>query len=128
LAIVDEIILFHGGTVRVESVEGKGTAVTVELPKRLSPAEEKVQDRRYAVLVRAITNLEKAAKRDLYEVTRSLGGSVRFHSFEREAKLIRDFSDWLNSGEIIDPVEVDIRRDSIVAILKLRLESISPEI
>jgi len=124
LAIVEEIVQFHGGTVRIESVEGKGTTVILELPKLLSSAEEMVLNRRYAVMVKAITGLEKASKRDLFEVTHSLSGLVGFYTFEKEARLIRDFSDWLNSGELIDPLEVEIRRNSIVAILKLRLESL----
>ena len=34
LAIVDEIVRAHGGTVRLESTPGEGTRVTVELPAR----------------------------------------------------------------------------------------------
>ncbi len=124
LAIVEQIVQFHGGTIRIESVEGEGTTVILELPKRLSPADELVLNRRHAVLVRTITDLEKASKLDLYQVTHSLSGLIGFYTFEKESRLIRDFSNWLNSGGVIDSTEVEIRRQSILAILKLRLASL----
>ncbi len=124
LAIVEQIVQFHGGTIRIESVEGEGTTVILELPKRLSPADELVLNRRHAVLVRTITDLEKASKLDLYQVTHSLSGLIGFYTFEKESRLIRDFSNWLNSGGVIDSMEVEIRRQSILAILKLRLASV----
>jgi signal transduction histidine kinase len=42
LAIVHQIARGHGGDVRIESVEGEGTTVTISLPVtvRVSPAAE----------------------------------------------------------------------------------------
>ncbi len=126
LAIVEQIVQLHGGTIWIESVEGEGTTVILELPKYLSPAEELVLNRRHAVLVRAITNLEESSKLDLYQVTHSLSGLVGFYTFEEESRLIRDFSNWLNSEGVIDPIEIESRRQSILEILKLRLASLPP--
>ncbi len=124
LVIVEEIVQLHGGTIRIESVEGEGTTVILELPKYLSPAEELVLNRRHAVLVRAITNLEESSKQDLRQVTHSLSGLIGFYTFEKESQLIRDFTNWLNSGALLDPIEVESRRQTILATLKLRLASL----
>src|SRR6185436_20817762 len=47
LALVQELVRLHGGTIRVESEPGQGTAFTVEVPKgsRHLPAEQLVQQR-----------------------------------------------------------------------------------
>ncbi len=124
LVIVEQIVQLHGGTIRIESVEGEGTTVILELPKYLSPADELVLNRRHAVLVRAITNLEESSKQDLRQVTHSLSGLIGFYTFEEEAQLIRDFTNWLNSGVLLDPIEIETRRQSILATLKLRLASL----
>ena len=124
LAIVEQIVQLHGGTIRIESVEGEGTTIILELPKHLSPADELVLARRDAVLVRAITDLEQSSKQDLRQVTHSLSGLIGFYTFEEESRLIREFSHWLNSGNLIDPVEVENRRKSILTVLKLRLASL----
>ncbi len=105
-------------------MEGEGTTIILELPKRLSLADELVLNRRHAVLVRAITNLEESSKQDLRQVTHSLSGLIGFYTFEEESQLIRDFTNWLNSGGLIDPIETESRRQAILAILKLRLASL----
>ena len=124
LAIVEQIVQNHGGNIRVESVEGEGTTVILEFPLYLSQAEKLVIDRRYGVLARAITSLETSSKQDLYHVTHDVGGSIGFYTFEDESRLILDFSQWLNSGIVLNPIEVESRRQSILTILKLRLESL----
>ncbi len=95
-----------------------------ELPKYLSRAEVMVINRRHGVLSRAITNLEESPKGDLYRVTHDVGGSIGFYTFEEESRLVLDFSNWINSGSLIDPIELESRRQSILAILKLRLASL----
>lgn len=124
LAIVEEIVQDHGGSVRVESVEGEGTTIILEFPVYLSQAEKLVMDRRYGVLARAITALEMSSKQDLYHVTHDIGGSIGFYTFEEESRHILDFSRWLNSGIVLIPNEVESRRQSILAILKFRLASL----
>ena len=124
LAIVEQIVRLHGGVVRIESVEGEGTTIILEFPKYLSQAEKMVIDRRFGVLTRAITSLEKSSKRDLYHVTHNIGGSIGFYTFGEESRLILDFSNWLTSGIHIDPIELESRRQSILAILKSRLASL----
>ena len=124
LAIVEQIVQNHGGNIRVESIEGEGTTVILEFPLYLSQAEKLVIDRRYGVLARAITSLETSSKQDLYHVTHDVGGSIGFYTFEDESRLILDFSQWLNSGIVLNPIEVEGRRQSILTILKLRLESL----
>ena len=124
LAIVEQIVQNHGGNIRVESIEGEGTTVILEFPLYLSQAEKLVIDRRYGVLARAITSLETSSKQDLYHVTHDVGGSIGFYTFEDESRLILDFSQWLNSGIVLNPIEVESRRQSILTILKLRLESL----
>ncbi len=95
-----------------------------ELPKYLSRAEKMVIDRRHGVLTRAITNLEESSKQDLHRVTHDIGGSIGFYTFEEEARLVLDFSNWLDSGNLIDPIELEGRRQSILAVLKSRLASL----
>lgn len=124
LSIVEQIVHLHGGTIRVESVEGEGTTFTVELPKNLSPAEELVLNRRHAVLLRAITELEEAPNQNLFQVSHSLSGLIGFYTFEEESRLIRDFSNWLSSGNIVDPIVLESRRQSILTVLKLKLASL----
>ncbi len=124
LAIVEQIVQLHGGKIQIESVEGEGTTIILEFPKYLSQAEKMVIDRRHVVLTRAITELEESSKQDLRDVTHSLSGLIGFYTFEEEARLIRDFSNWLNSGSLIDSIEADGRRQSILEILKLRLASL----
>jgi signal transduction histidine kinase len=124
LAIVEQIVQYHGGNVRVESVEGEGTTIILEFPLYLSQAEKLVMDRRYGVLTRAIATLEISPKQDLYHVTHDIGGSIGFYTFEEESRQILDFSRWLNSGIILNPIEVESRRQSVLAILKSRLASL----
>ena len=124
LAIVSQIIQLHGGNIQIGSVEGEGTTIILQLPKYPSPTDELVLNRRHAVLVRAIIDLEQSAKHDLHEVTHSLSGLIGFYTFEEESRLVRDFSNWLQSGSLIDTIEVENRRQSILAILKLRLASL----
>ena len=124
LAIVEQIVHLHGGTIRVESVEGEGTTFTVELPKNLSPAEELVLNRRHTVLLRAITELEESTRQNLYQVSHSLSGLIGFYTFEEESRLIRDFSNWIHSGSIIDPIDLEKRRQSLLSVLKLRLAAL----
>ncbi len=96
----------------------------LEFPKYLSRAEKMVIDRRHGVLAKAITNLEESPKGDLHRVTHDIGGSIGFYTFEEESRLVLDFSNWLASGSLIDPIELESRRQSILAILKLRLASL----
>jgi signal transduction histidine kinase len=124
LAIVEQIVQYHGGNVRVESVEGEGTTIILEFPKYLSQAEKMVMDRRFGVLSRAIATLEGSSKRDLHRVTHEIGGSIGFYTFEEESRLILDFSNWLNSGIHIYPIEVESRRQAILVILRSRLASL----
>jgi signal transduction histidine kinase len=124
LAIVEQIVHYHGGSVRVESVEGEGTTIILEFPKYLSQAEKMVLDRRFGVLTRAIVALEESSKGDLHRVTHDIGGSIGFYTFEEESKLILDFSNWLNSGNRIYPIEVESRLQAILGILKSRLDSL----
>ena len=124
LDIVSQIIQLHSGKIQIESVEGEGTTIIIELPKYLSPAEELVINRREAVLTRAIIDFEGASKQDLREVSHSLSGLIGFYTFEEEAMLIRDFTNWLSSGNLVDQIEVESRRQSILAILNLRLASL----
>ena len=124
LAIVEKIVQYHGGNVRIESVEGEGTTFFLEFPKYLSEAEKLVMDRRYEVLARAITTFKESSRSDLYQVTHEIGGSIGFYTFEEESRLILSFSHWLNSGIILNPIEVESRRQSILEILKSRLASL----
>ena len=124
LAIVEQIVQYHGGNVQIESVEGEGTTIILEFPFYLSLAEKLVIDRRYGVLTRAITALEKSSKQDLYHVTHDIGGSIGFYTFVEESRLILDFSQWLNSGIVLNPIVVESRRQAILMNLKLRLDSL----
>jgi len=110
--------------VRSESVEGEGTTIILEFPLYLSQAEKLVIDRRHEVLARAITALAASSRQDLYQVTHDVGGSIGFYTFTEESRLILDFSQWLNSGIVLNKIEVENRRQSILAILKLRLDSL----
>lgn len=127
LSIVEQIVHAHGGTVRVESVEGEGTTFIVELPKNLSAAEELVLNRREAVLRRAIKELEEAPKQELSKVSHSLSGLIGFYTFEEESRMIRDFSNWLTLGNVIDPVELEHRRKAIMTELKNKLDTLPPK-
>lgn len=124
LAIVRQIVHIHGGAVQIESVEGEGTTITVILPKHLSSAEELVRNRRHAVLVRTITELEESSQQDLPQLTHTLGGLIGFYTFEDESKVILDFSRWLGSGNFDDPIEIEVQRNAILTLLKLRLASV----
>jgi signal transduction histidine kinase len=124
LAIVTQIVHVHGGDVEIESVEGEGTTITVILPKHLSSAEELVRNRRHAVLVRTITELEESSQQDLPRLTHTLGGLIGFYTFEDESKVILGFSNWLDSGNFIDPIEIEVERNAILTLLKLRLASV----
>jgi signal transduction histidine kinase len=124
LAIVTQIVHVHGGAVEIESVEGEGTTITVILPKHLSSAEELVRNRRHAVLVRTITELEESSQQDLPRLTHTLGGLIGFYTFEDESKVILGFSNWLDSGNFIDPIEIEVERNAILTLLKLRLASV----
>ncbi len=124
LAIVEQIVQIHGGNLRVESVEGEGTTIILEFPLYLSQAEKLVIDRRYGVLARAITSLENASRQDLFHVTHDIGGSIGFYTFEEESRLILDFSQWLNSGIVLNPIKVESQRQEILTTLRSRLESL----
>jgi signal transduction histidine kinase len=124
LAIVTQLVHVHGGAVEIESVEGEGTTITVILPKHLSSAEELVRNRRHAVLVRTITELEESSQQDLPRLTHTLGGLIGFYTFEDESKVILGFSNWLDSGNFIDPIEIEVERNAILTLLKLRLASV----
>jgi phosphoglycerate-specific signal transduction histidine kinase len=124
LAIVTQIVHVHGGAVEIESVEGEGTTITVILPKHLSSAEELVRNRRHAVLVRTITELQESSQQDLPRLTHTLGGLIGFYTFEDESKVILGFSNWLDSGNFIDPIEIEVQRNAILTLLKLRLASV----
>jgi signal transduction histidine kinase len=123
MAIVSQIVHFHGGAVEIESVEGEGTTITVILPKHLSSAEELVRIRRHAVLVRTITELQESSQQDLPRLTHTLGGLIGFYTFEEESKIILGFSMWLDSGNFLDPIEIEVRRKTILKVLNLRLAS-----
>ncbi len=124
LALVDQIVKFHGGSVQIESVEGEGTTIIVAFPTYLSATEKMVASRRYAVLSRAITAIEESSKYDLHFVTHTVGGAISLYTFKEESELVLDFSNWLNSGNLIDPIEVESRCQSILEILKSRLASL----
>ncbi len=124
LAIVDQIVHLHGGIVEIESVEGEGTTMIVILPKHLSPVDEMVHQRRHAVLVRAISELEESSQQDLPQLAHTMGGLIGFYTFEDESKVILGFSNWLDSTDFIDPIEMEVRREAMLTILKYRLASL----
>lgn len=126
LALVQELVRFHGGTVTVESEEGKGTSFIVVVPldqSRIAPQDDRSQT---TTAVRAEAYVEEAM-RWLPDDTQSAGGAAadnmarapegapRILLADDNADM-RDYVQRLLAGAY----HVDIAEDGVAALEALR--------
>lgn len=97
LSIVSQVIERHGGSIKVESIEGSGTTFTLEIPISLTEEERMILDRRRDVLLRAITSLEGATPETIQAIAHEIGGALGFYGFARVGTSLIDYSRTLSS-------------------------------
>lgn len=97
LAIVQQVVTRHGGQVHVQSVLNEGTTFTVDIPAYVDSETAMINERRPAVLQRAIESLNSATPETIKAVTHDVGGAIGFYgSADLSAEILqysRDLKD-----------------------------------
>lgn len=110
LAITLRIIELHQGSIKVKSEVGKGSTFTIELPSHVSAITKMINERRSAVLERAITALETCSLLDLEGTCHEMIGALGFYEYESLSAEIKLFSDWLKARDSSNTSELPLRR------------------
>jgi signal transduction histidine kinase len=127
LVIVQEVVNRHDGKIEIESVLGEGTTFSVDIPLYISAEESMIQDRRGAVLERAIAALHGATPTSIKEVTHDIGGAIGFYGFEKEGKEILDYSRALSEAPSVDK-SIEVERERLLKLLKSARERVGGDV
>jgi hypothetical protein len=86
-----------------------------------------IQDRRGAVLDRAIAALHGATPTSIKEVTHDIGGAIGFYGFEKEGKEILDYSRALSETPSVEK-SIEVERERLLKLLKSARERVGGEV
>jgi signal transduction histidine kinase len=92
LAIVAKIIEIHKGSITVLSRENQGSTFRVEIPAFISPIEEKILEKRFDVLERAIIAIRNSEVGDLKAICHQMGGTLGTYGLDELGVQVLEFS------------------------------------
>ncbi len=118
LAITSRIIEEHHGYITVNSVLGKGTTFTVELPVFVLEMEEFIDSRKENVLMKAIVALETCTISELRDTCHEMLGVLGFYDLEGSGREISNLATWFKANEGAQESEIISRKLEVVERLR----------
>ena len=118
LAITSRIIEEHHGYITVNSVLGKRTTFTVELPVFVLEMEEFIDSRKEDVLMKAIVALETCTISELRDTCHEMLGVLGFYDLEGSGREISNLATWFKANEGAQESEIISRKLEVVERLR----------